>query len=912
MLPVTIEEEMQSSYLAYAMSVIVSRALPDVRDGLKPVHRRILFSMRESGFTPDKAYRKSARAVGDVMGKYHPHGDASIYDAMVRMAQPWSMRVKLIDGQGNFGSVDGDSPAAMRYTEARLARAAMFLLEDIDRDTVDFQPNYDESENEPKVLPAAYPNLLINGGSGIAVGMATNIPPHNPGEIIDATLAMIADPDVGLDALMAIVPGPDFPTGGIILGRSGIRSAFETGRGSVLIRARAAVEDLRRDRKAIIVTEIPFQVNKATLQERIADLVRAKTVEGISDIRDESDRSGMRIVIEIKRDATPDVVLNQLYRFTQLQTSFGVNMVALDGGRPKLLGLREALIAFIAFREEVILRRSRFDLARARERGHLLVGLVLAVANIDAVIALIRAAPDAAAARAELMQHDWAADDVEPLLALIHDEGNAVASGRVRLTEAQARGILDLRLQRLTGLEREKIQSELGEVAARINDLLEVIASRPRRLEVLRDELVSVRSEIAVPRATEISDVAGDQTDESLVEPGQMVVTITRDGFIKRTPLDIFRAQNRGGRGRTAAGRRGDDIVTRSFNAHTHQWVLFFSSGGKAYREKVWRLPEASPTSKGRALVNLLPELGADQITTVLPLPHDEELWDSLHLVFATASGNVRRNRLGDFRNVRASGLIAMKLDEGDTLIGVATCREGQDVFLATRKGRCVRFQIGDETLRVFAGRDSSGVRGIRLGAGDEVNSLCVLGHVEADVAERAAYLRMAMARRRLESAAEETGAEPELSPTLIEDSAEEAAPLDASIAIDRYAELETAEEVLLTVTDGGFGKRTSAYDYRVSGRGGQGIANITLAPRNGTAVVATLPVLHGTDVMLVTSAGRLIRVPVDQVRVTARQSMGVTLFRLSDSERVTSVFPVLEEETAENDEIALEENGDA
>ncbi len=912
MTPVTIEEEMQTSYLAYAMSVIVSRALPDVRDGLKPVHRRILYSMRESGFTPDKPYRKSARATGDVMGKYHPHGDASIYDAMVRMAQSWSMRVKLIDGQGNFGSVDGDSPAAMRYTEARLARAAMFLLDDIDRDTVDFQPNYDESEVEPKVLPAAYPNLLINGAAGIAVGMATNIPPHNPGEIIDAALAMIADPDIGIDALMAIVPGPDFPTGGIILGRSGIRSAFETGRGSVLIRARAGVEEIRRDRKAIVVTEIPFQVNKSTLMERIAELVRAKQVEGVSDLRDESDRSGMRIVIEIKRDATPEVVLNQLYRFTQLQTSFGVNMVALDGGRPRLMGLRDALVAFIAFREEVILRRARFDLAKARERGHLLVGLVIAVANIDAVIALIRAAPDAAAARAELMRRDWDAADVSPLLALIHDEGNLVADGRVHLTEAQARGILELRLARLTGLEREKIQGELDEVAARINDLLDIIGSRVRRLEVMRDELTLVRAEIAVPRATEISDVAGDQTDESLVEPGQMVVTITRDGFIKRTPLDIFRAQNRGGRGRTAAGRRGDDIVTRSFNAHTHQWVLFFSSGGKAYREKVWRLPEASPTSKGRALVNLLPELGADSITTVLPLPHDETLWESLHLVFATLSGNVRRNRLSDFRHVRASGLIAMKLEEGDRLIGVATCREGQDVLLATRGGRCIRFQINDDALRVFAGRDSSGVRGIRLAAGDEVNSLCVLNHVQADVAERAAYLRMVAARRRLESAAEDNLAEPEL----VEDSAEEAAggeamgdaAGEASIGIERFAALEAAEEVLLTVTDGGFGKRSSAYDYRVSGRGGQGIANVTLSSRNGSAVVATLPVLHGTDVMLMTNAGRLIRVPVDQVRVTARQSMGVTLFRLSEGEVVASIFPVLEDEAA--DEIAPGEGG--
>ena len=900
MVPVTIEEEMQTSYLAYAMSVIVSRALPDVRDGLKPVHRRILYSMRESGFAHDKPYRKSARAVGDVMGKYHPHGDSSIYDAMVRMAQPWSMRVKLIDGQGNFGSVDGDSPAAMRYTEARLARAAMFLLDDIDRDTVDFQANYDESEEEPRVLPAAYPNLLINGASGIAVGMATNIPTHNPGEIIDATLALIADPGLSLDELLRIVPGPDFPTGGIILGRSGIRAAYETGRGSVLIRARAEIEDLKRDRKAIVITEIPYQVNKATLQEKIAELVRAKQIEGVSHIQDESDRSGMRLVIEIKREATPEVVLNQLYRFTQLQTSFGVNMLALNEGQPKLMGLKEILLAFIAFREEVILRRSRFELAKARDRGHLLVGLVLAVANIDAVIRLIRAAPDTASARLSLMAEHWDAAEIEPLLSLIHDEGNVVEDGRVRLTEAQARGILELRLQRLTGLEREKIQTELGEVAVRINELLEIIGSRPRRLEVTRDELMRVRAEIAVPRATEISDVAGDQTDESLIEPGQMVVTITRDGFIKRTPLETFRAQNRGGRGRTAAGRRGDDIVTRSFNAHTHQWVLFFSSGGKAYREKVWRLPEASPTAKGRALVNLLPELGGDSITTVLPLPQDESLWESLHLVFATASGNVRRNRLSDFRNVRAAGLIAMKLDEGDSLIGVATCRDGQDVMLATRLGRCIRFQISDDSLRVFAGRDSSGVRGIRLAPGDEVNSLAVLNHVIADVAERAGYLRMAIARRRSETTPEETEAQvQEVEAEAVEPGEEP--EVAAMLGVERFEALEQGEEILLTVTDGGFGKRTSAYDYRVSGRGGLGIANILLSPRNGAAVVATLPVLHGTDVMLVTDAGRLIRVPVDQVRITARQSMGVRLFRLAKGEQVTSMFPVLEDEVPDD-----------
>lgn len=894
---------MRSSYLAYAMSVIVSRALPDVRDGLKPVHRRILYSMRESGFTHDKPYRKSARAVGDVMGKYHPHGDSSIYDAMVRMAQFWSMRVKLIDGQGNFGSVDGDSPAAMRYTEARLAKASSFLLDDIDRDTVDFQPNYDESEQEPKILPAAFPNLLINGASGIAVGMATNIPTHNPGEIIDATLALIAQPDLTLEDLMKIVPGPDFPTGGIILGRAGIRSAFETGRGSVIIRARAEIEDLHRDRHAIIITEIPYQVNKSTLQERIADLVRSKQIEGISDIRDESDRSGMRIVIEVKRDATPEVVLNHLYRFTQLQTSFGVNMLALDNGQPRLMGLKYVLDAFIAFREEVILRRARYDLMKARDRAHLLVGLVIAVANIDAVIALIRAAPDAASAREALMTTAWDAADVEPLLALIHDEGNIVIDGKVHLTEAQARGILELRLQRLTGLEREKIQQELSEVAEKINELLAIIASRPRRMEVMREELVAIRAELASPRLTEIVDYAGDQTDESLIEPGQMVVTITREGFIKRTPLEIFRAQNRGGRGRTAAGRRGDDIVVRSFNAHTHQWVLFFSSGGKAYREKVWRLPEASPTAKGRALINLLPDLGGDSITAVLPLPQDETLWENLHLVFATASGTVRRNRLSDFRNIRASGLIAMKLDEGDRLIGVATCREGQDVFLATRNARCIRFQITDDTLRVFAGRDSSGVRGIRLGEGDEVNSLCVLNHMEATVEERASYLRMANARRRAELAASQGGDEAEevAADASVDTSDEEALPADSVIDPERFAELELAEEILLIVSNAGFGRRSSAYDYRVTGRGGQGISNMTFTSgKRGNEVVATLPVIGGTDVMLVTDAGRLIRVPVDQIRVMSRQASGVTLFRLDATEHVISVFPVMEDDDDE------------
>jgi DNA gyrase subunit A len=884
--PVSIELEMRKSYLDYAMSVIVSRALPDARDGLKPVHRRILYAMNEAGNTPDKPYRKSARMTGDVMGTYHPHGDSAIYLAAVRMAQDFSMRLPLIDGQGNFGSIDGDMPAAMRYTEMRLDPAAMLLLGDIDKDTVDFQPNYDESETEPKVLPAAFPNLLINGSNGIAVGMATNIPPHNPTEILDATLALIANPAITLEELMGIVPGPDFPTSGIILGRSGIRNAFEAGRGSITIRARASVEQIRKDRDAIIVTEIPYQVNKSTLLERIAELVRAKDIEGIADLRDESDRSGMRIVIELKRDATGEVVLNQLYRFTNLQTSFGINMLALDKGRPRQMGLKELLNCFVEFREEVILRRARFELNKARDRAHLLIGLATAVANIDEVIRIIRGSPDSNTARLALMERHWPAENVVALLALIDDVGNTIsADNTMRLTDAQARGILELRLARLTGLERDKIQAELTEVAAKITELLEIIGSRIRRLEVMRDELIAARAKIQSPRKSTIEDLDTDQDDESLIEPGQMVVTLTRDGFIKRTSLETFRAQNRGGRGRSATSTRGDDVVTRSFNAHTHQFVLFFSSGGKAFREKVWKLPEATTTAKGRALINLLPELGKDEITAVLPLPQDESLWENLHLVFATASGGVRRNRLADFRNVRAAGLIAMKLEEGDRLVGVATCRDGDDVFLATKRGRCIRFQITDENLRVFSGRDSAGVRGIKLGTDDEVMSLSVLRHVEATPDERAAYLKYAAAQRRNGDDEAETGESDE-------------AVADIALSEERIRELADGEEILLTVTDSGFGKRSSAYEYRVTGRGGQGIANITLsAKRNGTAVAASFQVRDGDDVMLVTDGGRLIRVPVDQVRITGRSVMGVTLFRLDDDERVTSVFPVLEQE---------------
>ena len=910
--PVTLEEEMRRSYLDYAMSVIVARALPDARDGLKPVHRRILHAMQESGYTADKPHRKSARVVGDVMGKYHPHGDAAIYDAMVRMAQSFSLRVPLIDGQGNFGSMDGDPPAQMRYTEVRLARSASALIEGIDEDTVDFQPNYDESEREPRVLPASFPNLLVNGAQGIAVGMATNIPTHNPTEVIDATLALIAEPDLALPELMKIIPGPDFPTGGLILGRSGIRSAFETGRGSVPLRARCMIEEMRGGRQAIIATELPYQVNKATLIEKIAELVRAKAIEGISDLRDESDRDGLRVVIELKRDATAEVVLNQLYRMTQLQTSFPVNFLALNNGRPQQMGLIDALRAFITFREEVINRRTRHRLDKARERGHLLIGLAIAVANSDEVIRIIRASSDPAEARANLMARDWPAGDVGTLLALVEDAGNIVTeAGTVRLTEAQARGILALTLQRLTGLEREKITAELEEIGGRIREFLEILGSHPRRMEVMAEELRAVRTQLASPRLTEILDGITDLDDESLIEPGNMVVTLTRDGYVKRTTLDTFRAQHRGGRGRSAAATRQDDVVVRSFIAHTHQWVLFFTSRGMAFREKVWQLPEGGAQGKGRSLRQVLAMQEGEQITAVLPLPQDESLWEGLHLAFATASGGVRRNRLSDFRNVRSAGLIAMKLEEGDALIGVATCREGDDVLLATRRGRAIRFQILDETLRVFASRGSDGVRGIRLQADDTVISLAVLRHVDLSNEEREAYLKAAGQKRR--AAGEEIDAEAEEAaiPELAEDGEGEPMAAEVTLSPERFEALEAGEEFLLVVNDHGLGFRTSAYWYPVKGRGGLGNLSMDLKPRAGRAgqaeVIATFTVTAGDDVMLVTDGGQLIRSPVAQVRMTRRSTKGVILLRPSEGERVTSCFRVVDdaEEAAEEEETA-------
>ncbi len=874
--PITIEEEMRRSFLDYSMSVIVARALPDVCDGLKPVHRRILFSMHENGYTHDKPHRKSARVVGDVIGKYHPHGESAIYDALVRMAQPFSMGSVLIDGQGNFGSLDADPPAAMRYTEARLSKLAAHLLGDIDQDTVDFNPNYDETEHEPAVLPAAFPNLLVNGAGGIAVGMATNIPTHNFTEVIDATLALLDDPEITLDGLMAIMPGPDFPTGGVILGRAGIRSAFATGRGSIVLRAQAAIEDWKNNRQAIVISEVPYQVNKARVLEKLAELVRGKEIEGISDIRDESDRSGVRMVIEVKRDANAEVVLNQLWRRTELQTTFAVNTLALVGGRPVQLALKQVLEEFVAFRDEVILRRSRFQLNKARDRAHALVGLAIASDNIDAVIALIRSSRDAGEARGKLMDRDWPAANVAPLLALIDAEGNRISDANtVRLTEAQARAILDLRLQRLTALERDAIEKELGELSARIRELLDLVGSQPRRLALMRAELVELRDKFPQPRRTAIEESDGEVEDESLIEQAEMVVTLTQGGLIKRVALAAFRAQRRGGRGRAGMATRDDDVVTRILVANTHQWVLFFSSRGMAYRMKVWRLPEAEPQAKGRSLKGFLPLSDDETITAVLALPLDETLWPSLHLLFATSEGNVRRNRLSDFGNVRQNGLIAMKLAGTDSLIAVVTCRDGDDILLATRRGRALRFQLAEQQLRVFSGRSSDGVRGIKLGTGDALIAATTLTHVDASAAERTAYLKAAPWK---------TGDEDE-APS---DEATEAVTLSA----ERMAELAAAEEFILTVTETGMGKRSSAYDYRVTGRGGQGIEN--LGAGQVARVAAVFPVKPDDQVVLVTDGGQLIRCPVAGVRITGRRSRGVILFRAREDERVVSVFPVL------------------
>ncbi|ALA18839.1 MULTISPECIES: DNA gyrase subunit A [Chelatococcus] len=881
--PVSIIDEMKRSYLDYAMSVIVSRALPDVRDGLKPVHRRILFSMHENGYTPDKPYRKSARIVGDVIGKYHPHGDQSIYDALVRMAQDFSMRLPLVDGQGNFGSVDGDPPAAMRYTESRLAKAAMSLLEDIDKDTVDFNDNYDNTEREPSVLPARFPNLLVNGAGGIAVGMATNIPPHNLGEVVDACVAYIDRPEITDEDLIEIVPGPDFPTAATILGRSGIRSAYTTGRGSIIMRARSTVEEVRKDREAIVVTEIPYQVNKAALIEKIADLVREKRIEGISDLRDESDRDGMRIVIELKRDAVADVVLNQLYRYTPMQTSFGANMVALNGGRPEVMTLRDMIVAFVDFREEVVSRRTKFLLNKARDRAHVLAGLAIAVANIDEVIHLIRTAPDPNSAREALMARDWPAGDVAPLIALIDDPRHRVSeNGTYRLSETQARAILDLRLQRLTALGRDEIADELNKLAEEISDYLDILRSRARIMGIVKDELAAVRDAFATPRKTEILDWAADVEDEDLIQREDMVVTVSHAGYIKRVPLTTYRAQRRGGKGRSGMQTRDEDFVSRLFVANTHTPVLFFSSHGQVYKEKVWRLPLAAPNARGKALINMLPLDEGERITTIMPLPEDEASWASLDVMFATARGNVRRNKLSDFVQVNRAGKIAMKLDEGDSIVDVQICTEHDDVLLTTALGQCIRFPVPE--VRVFKGRDSTGVRGISLGDGDKVISLAILRHMDATADERAAYLKLANAARR---AANGDGAE--------EEADVEEGSADSALPQERYALMGAAEQFILTISENGYGKRSSAYEYRVTGRGGKGIVAMAVNGRNGS-LVASFPVEGSDQIMLVTDGGQLIRCPVEGIRIVGRSSQGVIVFNTAEDERVVSVEGISDE----------------
>src|SRR5579883_735792 len=866
---------MKRSYLDYAMSVIVSRALPDVRDGLKPVHRRILYAMNEAGYASNKAYKKSAGVVGEVMGKYHPHGDQSIYDAMVRMVQDFSMRLPLIDGQGNFGSMDGDPPAAMRYTEARLAKAGEAMLEDIDKETIDFQPNYDESLQEPLVLPARFPNLLVNGAGGIAVGMATNIPPHNLGEVIDACVALIDNPALTIDEVMNIVPGPDFPTGGVILGRQGIRSAYHLGRGSIVMRGKVSIDTIRKEREAIIVTEIPYQINKATMVERIAELVREKKIEGIADLRDESDSDGFRVVVELKRDAVPEVVLNQLYKFTPLQTSFPANILALDGGRPQTMNLKDLLTIFIAFREQVVTRRTKYLLNKARDRAHILVGLAVAVANIDEIIRVIRTSPDPTTARDALMARDWPARDVEAMITLIADPRHQLAAdGTIRLSMEQARAILDLRLQRLTALGREEISDELDKLKVEINDYLDILRSRARVQAIIKDELASIKAEFATPRRTVIIEQEGEVEDEDLIQREDMVVTVSHAGYAKRVPLSAYRAQRRGGKGRAGMQTRDEDFVSRLFVASTHTPVLFFSSRGKVYKEKVWRLPMAAPNARGKAMINILPLEQGERITTIMPLPEDESSWGALDVMFATTGGTVRRNKLSDFLDVRRSGIIAMKLEDDEAIVDVQICTERDDVLLTAAGGQCIRFAVTD--VRVFSGRTSMGVRGIALAEGDRLISLAILRHVEATSDERSAYLKM---RRAVAGeAAEETA---------------EADPEEAGSAIqlssERYVEMSAQEQVVLTVSANGYGKRTSSYEYRTTGRGGKGIVAMSVNNRNGK-LVASFPVEDSDQIMLVTDKGQLIRCPVEDIRIAGRSTQGVIVFDTAEDEHVVSV----------------------
>ncbi|HMI19500.1 MAG TPA: DNA gyrase subunit A [Sphingomonas sp.] len=882
--PINIVDEMKSSYLDYAMSVIVARALPDVRDGLKPVHRRILYASQEGGFVPGRPYRKCAKIVGDVMGNYHPHGDSAIYMALARMAQDWSLRLPLIDGQGNFGSMDPDMPASMRYTEARLAKPAMALLEDIDKDTVDFGPNYDGSRDEPLVLPARYPNLLVNGAGGIAVGMATNIPPHNLGEVIAASKALIASmmggEPISDEELMEIVPAPDFPTGALILGRHGARNAYTTGRGSIIMRSRYVLEEGRGERRSIVLTEIPYQVGKAGLVEGIAEAAKDKRIEGVSDIRDESNRFGVRIVIELKRDATPEVVLNQLWRHTQAQTSFPANMLALRGGRPEILTLREILEAFVAFREEVITRRSKFELLKARERAHVLLGLVVAVTNLDEVVKIIRGSASPVEARAALSSRDWPIAEIAQYIRLVEAVEAEVTGDTYRLSDIQVRAILDLRLHRLTGLGRDEIGGELEQLAGSIGELLEILGNRRKLFTVMEEELDAISAAFATPRRSEIAAAADGIDDEDLIEREDMVVTVTLGGYIKRTPLQTFRTQNKGGKGRSGMGTKDEDAVAKLFVTSTHTPVLFFSTHGKVYRLKVWRLPEGAPQARGRPMINLLPLAEGETISTVLPLPEDEAEWGKLHVMFATAKGSVRRNSMDAFANIRSSGKIAMKFEEGseDRLIGVSLLTEDDDVLLATREGRAIRFAATD--VREFQSRDSTGVRGARLGKADEVISLSVLRSFAATPQEREDYLKAAPWK--------EGDREMVLSP-------------------ERMAEFEAAEEFILTVTANGYGKRTSAFEYRRTNRGGQGITNIVSSDRNGP-VVASFPAHNGEQLMLVTDQAKLIRTSVGDIRVIGRNTQGVIIFRVAENEHVVSAARIEESEDEAEDDLRSDE----
>ncbi len=900
--PISIVEEMKTSYLDYAMSVIVSRALPDVRDGLKPVHRRILWASLEGGFVAGRPYRKSAKIVGDTMGNYHPHGNAAIYDALARLTQWWSMRVPLVDGQGNFGSMDPDPPAAERYTEARLAKVANFLLNDVDKDTVDFTPNYDATRSEPQVLPARFPNILVNGAGGIAVGMATNIPPHNLGEVLAACRAYIDDPAITSEGLMEHVKGPDFPTGALILGQSGIRSAYTTGRGSILMRSRAHVEEGRGDRRSIVLTEIPYQVGKSGLVEKIAEAAKDKRIEGVSDIRDESNRQGVRIVIDLKRDATPDVVLNQLWRHTPAQTSFPANMLAIRGGRPETLNLRDIIESFVRFREEVITRRSKFELFKARERAHILLGLVVAVTNLDEVVKLIRGSASPAVAREKLLQREWPMEEIRQYIALVEAVEPQKADKTYRLSDAQVKAILELRLHRLTALGRDEIGSELEELAKSIGELLEILANRARLYEVMREEFDEVEAEFATPRVTELAAAADGIEDEDLIEREDMVVTVTMEGYIKRTPLAVFREQKRGGKGRAGMATKEEDAVTTLFVTSTHNPVLFFSNLGRVYRKKVWRLPEGGPNTKGRPMVNLRPLAEGETISTVLALPEDENEWGGLHIMFATANGTVRRNSMAAFTNIPSAGKIAMRFGTGpaedvetsddsdeqadttDRLIGVELLTEGDDVLLATRKGKAIRFKATD--VREFQSRTSTGVRGIRLLPGDEVISMSILHRVGTTQEEREAYLRFAPWKGEKEG--------------------------ECALSQERIAELSEKEQFILTITENGYGKRSSAYEYRRTNRGGQGITNIDTSERNG-GVIASFPARQGEALMLVTDQGKMIRTTVGDIRIAGRNTMGVTIFRVADNEHVVSVAKIEESEEEEielepGDEIAPEE----